>query len=216
VLEGRLRETFMSSGDGATAAAYAESLLDRAEERLGRNEDPVRLIERDEQEAYLGLAGAAWKLVRAKPTSEVLREALEQLRQDRSFDFTHEDSTFTQLDALMGGGIDFLLAGHTHLERALPRKHGHGYYFNSGTWTRLIKLEESMLGDATQFERVFNAFKAGTMQALDQESGLVLRRPTVVSIWTDGPNVRGELRHVRLNSAGPVLDPVPDSQFIAS
>jgi UDP-2,3-diacylglucosamine pyrophosphatase LpxH len=193
---------------GPAAADTALALLDRAEERLGKV-DPIELVAREEHEEYLGLWGAARRLIHGEPDSEVLRDALDKLQNDRSFTLDDEDATFKQLDARVGEEINFLLAGHTHLERDIRRRHGPGHYFNTGTWVRLIQLDKPALQDAAQFGRLFQAFKAGTMEALDSEPGLVQRRPAVASIWTDGPTVHSELR--RVSTAGQLLTITPVS-----
>ena len=113
----------------------------------------------------------------------------------------------------IGGEIDFVIAGHTHLERALRRRKGRGWYFNSGTWVRLIRLEKDVLKDKDRFRAVFGAFQAGSMATLDGFAGLVLRRLTVVAIWSDGAGTHGELRRVGLSPAGPLVSPVANSQF---
>ena len=93
-----------------------------------------------------------------------------------------------------------MVAGHTHLARALPRKRGQGFYFNSGTWIRLIRLTDAMLASDDAFKPVYEAFKAKTMSALDEAEGLVLRRPTVVSIEAEGGEVVGWLRRATLDA----------------
>lgn len=195
------------AGDWAVEAPAdsADALLDRAEERLGKV-DPIELVAREEHEEYLGLWGAARRLVRGEPDSEALRDALSKLKKDTSFALDDKDAAYRHLDARVGEEIDFLLAGHTHLERSIRREHGPGHYFNTGTWVRLIQLDQPALQDAVQFGRIFQAFLAGTMAALDGELGLVLRRPAVASIWTEGQLVHGELRQV--NGAGALLTPV--------
>ena len=70
--------------------------------------------------------GAAWNFVSGKPKHEVLREALEHLDRDRSFDPAAPDDTFRDLDAMVGADIDLLLAGHTHLERSRRVAAGEG------------------------------------------------------------------------------------------
>src|SRR5262249_33820001 len=89
---------------------------------------------RGTQSQQLGFWSATRDFVTGKPKHEVLREALEHLDHDRSFDPESPDDTFRDLDAMVGAEIDLLLAGHTHLERSLPRSRGRGHYFNSGTW----------------------------------------------------------------------------------
>jgi UDP-2,3-diacylglucosamine pyrophosphatase LpxH len=184
---------------------YARMLLDDTEEKLNQDVSPMSLIGSDELGRHLGLTSALMKLVRGADTCEVLREALDGLHKDRSFDPTAEDGTFNRLDEQVGDAFDFLIAGHTHLARALPRNNGSGWYFNSGTWARLIKLEEKVLNDASEFKKVFETFKKGTMQALDAFPNLVIRKPTVVVIRSEGKKTLGELQQVSLM---PTKDPL--------
>ena len=123
----------------------------------------------------------------------MLREALDQLWKDRSFEPAQSDDTFERLDEAIGTNFDFILAGHTHLRRSLKRRKARGWYFNSGTWARLIKLEARTLADAAEFAKVFAALKAGTMQALDDYPDLVMRQHTVVAIKPDGDKISGQL-----------------------
>ncbi len=190
---------------------YAVELLDETEKRLQNNVHPISLIPHDRRGQSLGFSSALFKLIRGEDKSEVLREALENLQKDRSFDLKQEDETYKRLDTQVGDAFDFVIAGHTHLERALPRRNKKGWYFNSGTWVRLIKLQEAVLKDRESFQLVFNAFKAGTMKDLDP---LVMQRLTVVAIITDGQTTTGILQHVQLDTAGElvlVADPASKS-----
>lgn len=196
------------SGTGSPAMErrqYMETLLDAAEERFQAGVNPMSLVGNDEAEEYLGGFSAFIKLFRGESTSEVLREALSDLGNDRSFDPSAEDATFTLLDKEIGAGFDFLIAGHTHLARALPRQKTSGWYFNSGTWARLIKLDAKVLESAEEFKKVFETFKQGTMKALDDAPKLVMRKLSVVVISADGNRTHGELRQVNLTTEGDVL-----------
>jgi UDP-2,3-diacylglucosamine pyrophosphatase LpxH len=159
--------------------SYANALLDRTEERLHRKVSPMALLSADERGEYLGKPAALVKFFLQAEPSEVLREALQGLGNDRTFDLTHEDATFHRLDEQIGD-VDFLVAGHTHLERAMRRRNRRGWYFNSGTWARLIRLDKDVLGDASKFRAAYDAFQAGTMAALDALPDLVMRRLTVI------------------------------------
>ena len=186
-------------------------LMELVENEARRGTDPMDLIGYD-QGKQLGLWGATWNLVTGKPASEVLREALEDLDKDRSFDIAQPDETFTRLDALIAPDIDYVVAGHTHLERALPRKNGNAWYFNSGTWARLIKIEHDIRQDPAKFERMFNIFRGGTMDALDAESGLVIKRCSIVSICKDETGqTYAELRRMAAGQTQP--QPVADSRY---
>jgi UDP-2,3-diacylglucosamine pyrophosphatase LpxH len=182
---------------------YAQALLRAAEERLRGEEpaDPMSLIPSDQQGGYLGTVGAIRRFFRGESTSEVLREALEELGKDRSFDLDFADGPFNRLDERMGDA-DFLVAGHTHLERALRRRKRNGWYLNTGTWVRLIRLEKDVLADKAKFEKVFTTLSSGTISDLDKE--LVLQRLTVAAFRENGSHTLAELRRVDLKKAKPL------------
>jgi UDP-2,3-diacylglucosamine pyrophosphatase LpxH len=173
-----------------------DALMAIAEDRLQRGVKPISLVSDSEQGERLGLARATWSWLRGEDTRKTLRSALEGLQKDRSFEWSLEDDTFRRLDEAIGSDVDFILAGHTHLERALHRRKTKGFYLNSGTWVRLIRLRPEVLVDQTEFNKVYGALAAGTMEALDGHVGLVERRHTVVSVRDDaGSGTRGELMH---------------------
>jgi UDP-2,3-diacylglucosamine pyrophosphatase LpxH len=195
-----------------TAKAYANALLDRTEERFQEEQDPLVLVRHDEQEEYLGGLRSAWNLAKGDSV-EAVREALEGLKEDRSFAIDDPDETFKALDEFVGAEIDFVIAGHTHLERALPRKNGPGHYFNSGTWARLVRLDSEVLSEPARFREVFEVFKSGSMEALDAESGLVEKRPSFVSVWTEGAQTSGEIRRYNEGGKSKPYTVVPGSRF---
>jgi len=187
-------------------ARSSEALLRDVESAWRQGVSPMSLV-RGTQDQQLGFWSATRDFVRGKPKHEVLREALEHLDRDRSFDPGTGDDTFRNLDALVGTDIDLLIAGHTHLERSLPRSRGRGHYFNSGTWARLICIEPAVRQDPAAFERLFRLLDGGTMEMLDRarvsvggsEREIVLRRNTVVVIEKQeapATGVRASLQHV--------------------
>lgn len=136
-----------------------------------------------------------------------LRAALKAwLGGDRTFDIDKEDEVFEDLDEAVSPSVDFLVAGHTHLERALSRRNGGGVYFNSGTWIRLIRLTDAWLEDDDAFAPVLEAFRAGSLAGLDALDGLVLRRNTVVSIELAGGRVEGQVGHASLSGGALRID----------
>lgn len=192
----------------------AADLLDRAEENLNQGLSPMSLVPGDQRGEFLGFGSALWEFVTGGDKPEILRKALDKLGQDRSFDPETEDLTSKSLDEQIGDSADFLVAGHTHLERALERKKGRGWYFNSGTWARLIKLEDSVLQSKEEFKKVFDVFKEGTMEALDNKiPNLVMRKLTVVAIVADGDKTYGELRHVNTESGGKIFPEAATHRF---
>ena len=131
---------------------------------------------------------------------EALRRALvDWLADDKTFDFNVRDDTFKRVTASIGEGIDFIVTGHTHLERAVEIGGGR-YYFNSGTWIRLLRFTNDVLHDAASFKPVYEVLEKGTMGSIDEATfggePFVLDRSTAVSIKTDPRGVTGALCHV--------------------
>lgn len=195
--------------------SYADALLEQTEKRLAAEVEPLALIANDARGEYLGIGAAVGRMVRGQSRPEVLREALQELKKDRSFDPTTEDQTFRDLDQEVGAGVDFLLTGHTHLERALPRKQARGHYFNSGTWVRLIRLEDKLLDSSGEFAKAYEAFEKGTMQALDEFPGLVVRRRGMVAIRSDESGTHGQLLNVSVGADRQVLLEDRSPRFMA-
>lgn len=143
---------------------------------------------------------------------EALRRALEDwLKNDKSFEIElkredeKEDEIFFPIVESVGSDIDFVITGHTHLARALEiGQNGNRYYFNCGTWIRLLRINENMLKNEESFKPVYAVLKKGDMAGLDgYEAGnvekcLVLDRTSAVCIKkTDDGKVVGELAHIK-------------------
>jgi UDP-2,3-diacylglucosamine pyrophosphatase LpxH len=149
---------------------------------------------------------------------EMLRQTLQKLLyEDRSFDVQYRDSWFHLIDKEIGPQIDYVIAGHTHLERANERRYLDRYYFNSGTWIRLIQLDLDILGNPDEFHRIFLAFQ----QPLDQldklmdlgktrNRTLIRHISTVVSIKSENRATYGELGHAQ--DDGTIVS-VPNTRF---
>lgn len=208
-------------GGASAAAPGPRNLLEEAEAQLRRGMSPLDVALANSTGTasnagaeQLGAGGMVVDLVRRRSPEENLREALGKwLRWDVSFAPGTKDDTFEQLDRSVSRDVGVVIAGHTHLERAIPRDGG-GVYFNSGTWARLIQLAPGVLDDAAAFAPVCDAFSRGTLAALDRVPGLVLRRPTLVSVWREGDSTLGELRRVTLDASGTRLEPVPETRLV--
>ncbi len=182
---------------GPAPGASAQVLMDQAEQAFQAGVTPISLV-RATQAEQLGVWSAAWDWLRGQPRHEVLREALEFLDKDRSFDAAAPDDTFRQFDARVAPEIDLLLTGHTHLARSLKRTRGGGHYFNSGTWARLMRVAPEVRRDKERFRQLYELLGKARMADLDAQPGLVMRTNTVVAVWTDAQGAtHAELRQVR-------------------
>jgi UDP-2,3-diacylglucosamine pyrophosphatase LpxH len=150
---------------------------------------------------------------------EKLRKALKKnLESDRSFIITEKDKMFKKMKKEIGSKVNYLITGHSHKERAIARKASDCYYFNSGTWIRLIRLTEDVLGNSEEFARVYAAFESGSMEKLDaindlgpsHDQPLVMLKPTVVSVVEKDGETYGELRHANPNGS---LQPVENTRL---
>lgn len=179
------------------SGADVDALLLEAYQRAEEGKDPKDSVEMqdvqflqasmlDSFKDYMGIG---------KGKEDFLRKWLQlQLGADQSFTVTDRDETFVELDKLIGPEVDYLIAGHTHLRRAIQRAGGK-YYYNTGTWIRLIQLPPELLKEPEQFELVYNAFQARNMEALDnltlmlsgekEPRPLVMTPSTVVTITVD-------------------------------
>ncbi|WP_434654010.1 metallophosphoesterase [Chromobacterium violaceum] len=189
----------------------SRQLLDGVEYMARQQADPMALLPGAASQ-QLGVMDAIRGLIQGKSTEEALRRGLDGLDKDQSFNPNAVDDTFTALDEQVDPSIDFLVAGHTHLERSLSRRKGQGSYFNSGTWARLIQISPQTRQDPQAFNTLINRLiKSRSMGELDQADGLVIRRCSVVSIWKDGDRTLGELRRVALAAGQKTLIPVPNT-----
>jgi hypothetical protein len=169
------------------------------ESRFEQQVDPLELVAAEQKGETLGAFSAAWDWITRKPTHEVLREALQKLKKDQSFVLQNPDSPYHRIDELMGTGFDYVIAGHTHQERIVPRGRGRGTYFNSGTWVALMRFTDSQLSSDAEFKGVFENLKSSrTIAEIEQHAGLIERKPAVVSITQVSGAVRAQLQRVSL------------------
>jgi UDP-2,3-diacylglucosamine pyrophosphatase LpxH len=136
---------------------------------------------------------------------EALRRALvDWLEGDPTYTVDDRDDTFKQVSASVGPAIDFIVTGHTHLERAIDM--GGRYYFNTGTWIRLLRLTDAMLKDTASFKAVYDVLVDGSMATIDKtkfgNESFVLDQTSSVSIRAEGGKVVGSLNHVVGDGSG--------------
>jgi hypothetical protein len=199
-----------ASQDGANKGFLDE--VREAQLRIERHEPLPRQGDANAQMGTLGLR--EWWDKRSQPT---LRAALQKwLANDRTFDIAEKDSTFLAVDEAIGSGVHYVLAGHTHLRRALPRRWQGCYYFNTGTWIRLIEIPAKLLETEAAFEPVVLALKNRNLTQLDQTSigtppaKLIKHVPTVGSVEVLAGKVVGRLNDVIESGE---LKPVDGAQF---
>jgi len=133
--------------------------------------------------------------------NEALRRALKDwLREDKTFHVNDRDPTFTAVTESVGSNVDFIVTGHTHLERAIDMGGGR-YYFNTGTWIRLLKFTDAMLESTATFEEVYDVLMKGTMDSIDSAKfggePWLLDQTSAVSIKKNELGVVGQLWHVQ-------------------
>jgi len=74
------------------------------------------------------------------------------------------------------------------------------YYFNCGTWIRLLRLTDDILNKSDVFKQVYDVLINGRMDAIDDlrvdGKPFVMDQSSAVSIGVDGNRVVGQLLHV--------------------
>jgi UDP-2,3-diacylglucosamine pyrophosphatase LpxH len=204
----------------SAAAGDAGKLMRDAIAGLKQGTTPTQLADED---AFLGRQGLeryvrmAQLRVWPKGLRDVLRETLAS---DCTFEPSTTDDVFCELDALCGPDMDFLIAGHTHLHRALERvRQPCRYYFNSGTWTRMLQIPPRLLQDEP-FRELENRLHAGSMDVLEApfdppyaDLRMVRTTRTVVRIEADEGEVYGMLLTVEPRDNGWELRPMPDTRL---
>ncbi len=199
-----------------------DDLLLAAERSIHNGQSALDAVAGEVDQETLG----AWDLfagwIGLVSKEEGLRRALKDwLENDRTFDVDNQDDLYQQMQERIGPQVDFVITGHTHKPRALGLKRGSGYYYNSGTWIRTLRLTEEVLEDKKAFkEIVWPALTAGTMAALDEamipgpggkQVPLLFDRTNVVQISARGNKTVGQLLRV-LDGPSPgdvQLDPEP-------
>ncbi len=210
-------------GPGSGASTDPAAMLRQAEHALA---DPTRRrpVAAGAPET-LGMTGMLWDRLRGVEPAEALRRALlDWLAKDRSFDIAERDQTFRDVTSRVGAAVDFVVTGHTHLERALRIQDGADrFYYNCGTWIRLLRFSDFVLGKPEEFREVYQTLADGKMDTLDRATiptagggreSFVLDRTSAVRISSQPDGVNGMLCHVHDARPGAIeLDPVAGSEF---
>jgi UDP-2,3-diacylglucosamine pyrophosphatase LpxH len=187
------------------------SILLAMEKDIAEGKPPQTGCGPDGNGETLGTLGYIFNRIRGIPKAEALRRALlDWLEKDDTFSIDKRDGAFDRMTASIGASIDFIVAGHTHLARAIPFSGGRCFYYNTGTWARLLQLSESLLGDSHAFEQAFNALGSGRLEDLDGfEVDLTCGgRARLVKTWTTAVHIAVKHRAVH----GEILDISEDSE----
>jgi UDP-2,3-diacylglucosamine pyrophosphatase LpxH len=182
----------------------AERLLDRAE-AMFRETNAIDLVY-GQQSQQLNWWDAVSAALRRREPYEIALEAIKEVASTTTFNVGQVDGDFQLIDELVGGTYDVVVAGHTHLARALDRTRGRGRYFNSGTWASLMRLTPAQLQSAASFKPVFETLRNSTTIA--GLGKLVWTRPTAVIVRTQGARVRSSLELVSLKAGKIALVPL--------
>jgi hypothetical protein len=194
-----------AGGHGGPRSGDGLAWIEQAAADFAHGVQPEDLAPPDGEDVRLGLGddlslALHVALPRDNP-EEKLRLALQRyLADDATFEFDTEDETYRVIDEETPADVTFIVAGHTHLHRCIPRRHHQGFYFNSGTWIRLMQIPPKKLASGEAFKPIYEVLTAkdppGENMARIDRSGLVVNRRSFVSIWKekDESMVRSELR----------------------
>ncbi|MBU2629461.1 MAG: hypothetical protein KKE61_12660, partial [Proteobacteria bacterium] len=164
----------------------------------------------DPHNETLGSAGYVWDRVtgwfRGISKIEALRRALKDwLKDDKTFDLTNRDDTCNDIVSTTGMGVNFIVTGHTHLERAIDLGNDR-FYFNCGTWIRLLRFTEKMLENEDSFKPIFDVLDKGSMKTIDSTffngAPFVLDQSSAICIGTKDGKTVGRLMHIEDDDAG--------------
>jgi UDP-2,3-diacylglucosamine pyrophosphatase LpxH len=151
---------------------------------------------------------------------EALRRALaDWIAKDSTYDpSSPDDLTYTRIRERVADSVDVVITGHTHLARALPLG-GRRWYFNCGTWIRLLRLTTEALAEDIFKSRVWPEITKRVITDLDAsripgpggaEVSLVFDRTNATHVWSQGSLVSAELLRVTGVEDGTTLRLAPE------
>jgi UDP-2,3-diacylglucosamine pyrophosphatase LpxH len=157
-----------------------DALMNDAETQFKSDRDPLEMVY-DRQGEQLGWWSALASAARGREDYEIAWAAIKELASDETFEIRRTDEDFDRIDKLAGSNFNIVVAGHTHLARAIGRASG-GMYYNCGTWASLMRLRPEQLASPETFKPVYDILKAAqTIDELEKVK-VAFRRPTVVTI----------------------------------
>jgi hypothetical protein len=179
-------------------AAYTErdinALMNDAEDQFNCDQDPLEMVY-DRQSERLGWWSALASAARGREPYEIAWSSIKELASDQTFELRRTDADFECIDKLAGSNFHIVVAGHTHLARAIGRASG-GMYYNSGTWATLMRLRPEQVASAEKFKPLYEALKsAQTIEELEKMK-VVFENPTVVTIRAVNGKVERSIKTV--------------------
>jgi hypothetical protein len=137
-------------------------------------------------EGTLGWGGMLFDRLQSVDRVDALRRALlDWHADDHSFDLADRDETCRRILGQVGPDVDVIVTGHTHLERAIVTRRN--AYYNTGTWTRVIRLPEALLRDPSQFAQLYKSLERASLSDLDEATVTATdgqQTPLVVDVTT--------------------------------
>lgn len=199
--------------DSAIGSSTVDSMLLDAEENY---KEGSALTDPDEE--TLGAGQYIWERLTSWLTgvskAESLRRALvDWLKDDKTFMIDDRDDTFKEIIKKVGSDIHFIVTGHTHLERAIDLGNSR-FYFNCGTWIRLLSFTKKILENENHFTPVFKLLQRCSMKDIDEaafDGPFVQDKSSVVCIKTEDGKVYGQLLHIQ--ESGGAVSPQLIKQF---
>ena len=200
-------------------ASMSHDLLIKAykDVMLNSEEEPTHINDEELEEDLLSLHTRVEKIVSflqlfaqspKETTIELVRKKLvKSYQKDWDYSIDFEDEDFKKIDESVGENIDCIIAGHTHMRRALHRGR-RGFYLNTGTWASLIEINSETLHDKQMFYQLVQKLLQNK-KSLEEYESLLSFKPTLVRVYKNNEVVVGELLNVANNGA---LHIVPGSE----
>lgn len=225
VTEQLLGASFRAAVQAAEPPGVEDELLLRASAAVGAGRSASEAVAAGPQETLGWWDVFAAKVGLVSPVEGLRRALKDWVADDTTYATDTRDDLYDAMQDRVGDAVDYVVTGHTHLARAL-RTRKNRFYYNTGTWIRLLRLTTEVLADTTTFEKhAWGPLRSGRMGDLDTAEipgpagmqKLLFDRTNVAYIRTDGGRVIGDL--MRVGDAGVddvTLVPEPGTQpFIA-
>ena len=186
-------------------AELGDRLLEEVDSQVRGDEDPLCFANRSPDAPTLGFGSYFKELVTGGSREDKIKAYLKGMEKDDSFRLNKEDEVYEKIDELAGPNFPFVVTGHTHMRRAMPRRKHGGWYLNTGTWVRLMNVTNGFYTPAKADQFLKEGIGAPSLDDAEAK-GWVFAQPTAAVIRReDDGRITGGLYDISLNAAG---DPV--------